>query len=711
VRRTITDYGTLLELLPTWLGKDFSFDVETTGLDNRRHMLVGVALYFEDGEAYYIALQHTVPLWLPGTHANARFIEERDCSRALSWLFAQTDTLMVAHNAKFDMHFLRRIGVQVQGRLADTLLAAQLLDENRDNGLKSLSDTLLDMKYEKYTALQAYKGFGSKEILGVPLDQVANYAMNDVEATWKLYQKFVLDLEAEVWKGQSLLDVFNQQWMPLLIVLFQMEARGIALDIDLVKSIREEYVEIAEKHRKAFETVAAQMILKKYNGDIPPMYLKPATEEDLESAYEDALGYKYVEKDGVSFPIITHDMIGKNKTWRPRILTVNSGSNTQLYDIVYNLAGVELPEKVRLKATKGQKESADKDNLETISFYMGDKTPPIIKDLLEWRKASKFVSTYLDRFIADGDPDDYYAMHTWFSLAIDDSGEGGTATGRLSSRGPNLQNIPSRGEVGKKARSMFVARPGYTLVVADLSQAELRMLAHYSRDPALLKAFEENQDLHILTGAGFARMSYEELKEWYDDENHPKHDEAKKLRMLGKTGNFALTYGMGARKFQRYLIVNNKYEITIEQAQEWIDGYNETYAGATAWKRKVTAFVKQHGYVATFGGRKRRLPGIFSKNSYERGYAERQGINAIIQGSVGDVICFAMTKIQPALVGLGGSILLQVHDELVAEVPIENGELAKVIIEDLLVRDCNKKLSVQQVADASLGLSWGGAKG
>jgi DNA polymerase-1 len=206
-------------------------------------------------------------------------------------------------------------------------------------------------------------------------------------------------------------------------------------------------------------------------------------------------------------------------------------------------------------------------------------------------------------------------------------------------------------------------------------------------------------------------MSYEELKEWYDDENHPKHDEAKKLRMLGKTGNFALTYGMGARKFQRYLIVNNKYEITIEQAQEWIDGYNETYAGATAWKRKVTAFVKQHGYVATFGGRKRRLPGIFSKNSYERGYAERQGINAIIQGSVGDVICFAMTKIQPALVGLGGSILLQVHDELVAEVPIENGELAKVIIEDLLVRDCNKKLSVQQVADASLGLSWGGAKG
>ena len=722
MRRKITDLQTLLELLPTWLGKDFAFDVETTGLNYRRDSLVGLALYFSDEESYYIALQHTVPLWLPQTHANARFISDHDFGRALSWLFAQPDVLMVAHNAKFDMHFLQAVGVHVQGRLADTLLAAQLLDENRDNGLKSLADTLLNITYEKYTSLVSYKGFSKQEILGVPLPQVAEYAINDVESTWKLYQRFVRELEDEVWKGKSLLEVFNHQWMPLLIVLFQMEERGIALDIEKVKSIREDYMEIAEKHRMAFENAVAKLVLDYYGDEIPPMYLKPATEADLEDSFEDAFGFRFVTKNGVDFPIITHDMVGRNKTWKPRILTINTGSNLQLHDIVFNLSGIELPEKVKLTLTKARKASSNKDNLETIAFYMGDDTPPLIRDLLTWRKAAKFISTYLDRFIADGDPDDYYAMHTWFSLAVDDSGEGGTATGRLSSRGPNLQNIPSRGEVGKQARSMFVARPGYVLVVADLSQAELRMLAHYSGDPALIKAFEEGQDLHILTGAGFARMSYEELYEWYHNEDHPQHAKAKELRQLGKTGNFALTYGMGAPKFVRRLIVDNGYETTVEQGQEWIDGYNDTYKVAYEWKygkigengqRKggVVQYARRHGFVVTFGGRKRRLPGITSHNRYDRGYAERQAINAIIQGSVGDVICGAMVEIQPVVRGLGGSILLQVHDELVLEVPEEYGMLTKTIVEDLLVRDCNKRLRVPQVAEASLGFSWGSAKG
>lgn len=723
MRQIITDTKTLLELLPTWLGKGFAFDVETTGLSYRKDTLLGLALHFENGDEYYITLQHTVPLWVDNTYAHVTFIKDEDFSRALRWLFAQPDVLMVAHNAKFDMHFLHRHGVYVQGRLADTLLAAQLLDENRPNGLKDLAEALLGEGYDKYTALASYKGFDKKSILAVPLIDAANYAMNDVDATWKLYQRFVQELADDIWRDSSLLDVFNDQWMPLLVVLQQMEERGIALDIEKVKSIRETYLETSEKHRKLFEQAASKLILDRYGSELPAMYLKTATQDDLDDAYELFDGLKYVEKDGVSYPIITHDMVGKNKTWKPRILTINSGSNTQLNDIVFNLCGIDIPSSVKLKVSKKTKVvSADKDNLETISFYMGEKTPPLLRDLLEWRKASKFITTYLDRFIEDGDPDDYYALHTWFAMAVDDSGEGGTSTGRLSSRGPNLQNIPSRGIVGKQARSMFVTRPGYSLLVADLSQAELRMLAHYSKDPVLLKAFEEGQDLHILTGAGFARMSYEELKSWYDDENHPQHNKAIELRMVGKTGNFALTYGMAAPRFQRYLIVNNKYEISLEQAQEWIDGYNETYKVAYEWKygklqhdgsRKggVVQTARRLGYVVTFGGRKRRLPGINSLSQYERAYAERQAINAIIQGSVGDIICYAMTKIQPILRSLGGSILLQVHDELVAEVPLDMVDLGKVVLEDQMVRYCNPKLICPQVAECHVGNSWGEAKG
>jgi DNA polymerase-1 len=212
------------------------------------------------------------------------------------------------------------------------------------------------------------------------------------------------------------------------------------------------------------------------------------------------------------------------------------------------------------------------------------------------------------------------------------------------------------------------------------------------------------------------------LKEWYDDENHPNHAKAKELRQLGKTGNFALTYGMGPFKFQRRLLIDNNYEVEVAQAKEWIDGYNDKYKGAYEWKHGkendygqrvggVINYARRHGFVVTFGGRKRRLPNINSRDRKISSYAERQAINAIIQGSVGDVICEAMVPIQKALMGLGGSLLLQVHDELVAEVPKENSLLAKTIMEDMMVRECNKYLRVPQVADCHIGPSWGAAKG
>lgn len=727
MRKLITDIEEVYALLPAWYNRDFAFDTETSGLSYTRDKLLGIALYFnnnprlvinQDGtkdasEAYYICLAHTMARF-DGSHYHANFINRNKLARFLKSLFNQ-DVMMVAHNAKFDMHFLERAGMPVKGRLADTLLAAHLLDENRQNDLKSLSTNVLGMDHAKYQTMLFYEGFKKEEILGGRLEDVAQYAMTDVEATWKLYERFSVQLAAtksrNLHGSHVLEDIYHNLWMPLLPILQRMEATGIALDMDLVKQIREEQQIIADEHERNFHVSVSQKIIDHYGSDVPPMYLKPASADDLEDQFEKD-GFFFVERNGVDLPIITHDMVGKIKSWKPRILTVNTASNPQLRDIVYNLGGVVVPDDVDLKLSiKTGEVSADKDNLETISFYMQDDTPSFVRDLLTWRKADKFIGTYLKPFEEDSDPNDYFALHTNLNQT-------GTKTGRISSNGPNLLNIPSRGDIGKKARRMFVARPGKKLLVADYGQAELRMLAHYSMDPALLQAFAEGRDLHILTGAGFARVSYEELYERY----HKGDPWAVEMRAVGKTGNFALTYGMGAAKFQRYLIVHNKYEVPIPQAKEWIDGYNDTYRGAYEWKRGkpsergkrtggVEQFILSYGYVVTYAGRFRRLPWAYSEDKGDRGYAIRQGINAIIQGSVGDIMAEAMIHIQPALQGLGGTLLLQIYDELVAEVPEDKAELGKEIMETMMVQYCNPYLRCAQTSDCHIGNSWGEAKG
>jgi DNA polymerase I-like protein with 3'-5' exonuclease and polymerase domains len=706
MRLLIRDHETLASEAATWYGKRFSFDTETSGLRHRTDRLVGVALHFEDNRSYYITIEHTMPLWNGETYSE-RFVDPDVLVRTLSPLFAQ-DVLMVAHNAKFDMHFLHKTGCYIEGRLFDTLLAAQLLDENRSNGLKDLAP-LVDMAYEKYQTMNTYRGFARDEILGAPLDDVAQYAMNDVEATWRLHTRFKTELAEARWRDATLLDVFNNTWMPLLGVLQQMEARGIALDLNKVRALREDFVERRDRHEANVRKAGLDMVLNRWEPkDVPAIYMEMATEDDLENAYENLDGQLVIDKDGVQLPIITHDMLGRNRTFRPRIVKFDVGSRTQLGDLIYNYSGIQIPTALRLKTNKDGSYKVDKDNLRTLLFYAGSDAPSFIREALEWRKADKFIGTYLDRFLADADPNDHDSISTVFSMAVSERAEkGGTKTGRLASSSPNLQNIPSRFEIGKLARGLFVARPNNLLAVGDLGQAELRMLAHYSKDPELLTAFEEGRDLHVLTGAGMARKTYEEVLEAYQNDEQW----AKDVRMLGKTANFALNYGMGPLKFQRYLLVENNYEVTREQAKDWIDGYNATYQVMTNWKQSVMSYVSRTGYVVTLGGRFRRLPNAFSTDDYLRSEAQRQAVNAIIQGSVGDVICASMIPIQKALRGLGGSLLLQVHDELVAEVPEENAHLAKVIMEDLMIREVNKVVICPQVSDVHLGLSWGAAKG
>lgn len=716
-RQLITDHQTLGSLVPGWFGRHFAFDVETTGTSWRQDDLLGVALSFEGNETYYISIRHMIEQ-PDGSLVDKTFFDLTTIRHTLLGLFSQQDVVMVAHNAKFDMHFLRRhLRINVLGMLFDTLLAAKLLDENRENGLKALA-YLVGPAYTKYTDLPTYAGFKKTEFIGTPIDLASDYAMSDGEATYKLYERFSKELVR-----QDLEFPYYEIWQPMIYVLLDMEHRGIAMDMGLVKATIAEYEQIEEESRTAVRQAGLEFLLQKYPDltQVPDLYWSIYRESTHEV---DAQG-PYIMDGTIRVPLI-------KPTPRSalRVLTFNPGSSPQLSDLIFTQTNVTIPDTIKLKRNKAGLVSVDKDNLETILFYSGSNRPRVIEEVLKWRKASKFLTTYLRRFVKDCDPHDFYAIHTSFN-------QDGTDTGRLSSSYPNLQNIPARGEIGEKARRFFVARPGYKLIVADYSQMELRVMASYSGDPMLLKAFEEHQDLHILTGAAFAQMTYEELKELY--ESGDPH--GKELRQLGKTGNFALMYGMGPVKFARYLLVNNKYEITVEEAADWIKRFNKMYCGTHVWKegqplgykkedpstwwvdnetraqkrkreKGVHQWVLRHGYVKTKSGRFRRLPDAFHGEEWIRATACRQGVNAIIQGTCGDIICHAMIPIHAAFKQLGGSLLLQVHDELVAEIPEQFASLGVQIMELYMNQyGLVNQLNIPLVAQAHIGDNWSEAKG
>ena len=685
-QRVIKDPSELTEIVFPRLGQDFAFDVETTGLNPRKDRLCGLALTFSDESSYYIVLQHTRQKE-DGEVVLEQHIPVSRFVHYLQPLFAQENVTMVAHNAKFDLHFLSAAGLHIRGRLADTMLAAQLINENREVGLKELAPSV-GINQKHYQSMVDYPGYGKNEFLGVKLENASDYAMKDTLATWRLWQQYKKDLVVE-----KVEHVFRDVWMPLLITLQQMEAKGIALDLEQVTSSRENYLKVAADHEYKVVLEGLKMIRARYADEIPQKYLVPVEQvyPDVDVENETVI---FIE-EGMTLPIIRKT----NKAYRPRTIHFKPGSTDHLGELIYDHYGLTLPTHLRIKQTQNGK-TVSKDALDVMVHELGDEAPPVLQSIVKWRKAEKFIGTYLDRFLEDADRNDHNAIRTTFNQHVTD-------TGRLSSNGPNLQNIPSRGEEGKQARSMFIARPGHVLVVADYSMMELRMLAHYSQDPNLLSAFIEGKDLHILTGAQQAGMSYDELSAQIEAGD----PEAKKLRSIGKTSNFGLTYGMGAKKYQLLLLTQNKVEVTEKESQRLIETYNKTFAGATEWKKKVVQYSQKLGYVQTMLGRKRRLPGLYSNDRYEVMRAERMGINAIIQGSCSDVISQAMPAIQRALSAIDGYILLQVHDELVCEVPEEYADTGRMIVGELMVALANPKLRCPLVADAHVGRTWGDAKG
>ena len=352
--------------------------------------------------------------------------------------------------------------------------------------------------------------------------------------------------------------------------------------------------------------------------------------------------------------------------------TFNIRSAQQLGEVLFNR--LKLPEP---RKTRGGQASTSQETLEKLA-----EQHPVVESILQYRKLEKMRSTYLDPLPRR--VDGHGRLHTTFN-------QKGTATGRLSSSNPNLQNIPVRGPLGKRMRACFIAGPGLSLVSADYSQVELRVLAHMSQDSALLESFRKGEDIHARTAA----LVYD----------LPPERVSSDQRRNAKTINFGLIYGMGAQKLAREL------KIPVSEAKAFIARYFERLSGLRAFYENVEIEAKRQGYVTTLGGRRRLVPDIHSSNGQAYALARRQAINTVIQGSAADIIKLAMLAVahDAELQALDARLLLQVHDELLLEAPMATAAAVGERVAALMgnVRPGGQELSVPLVVDWGTGPNWG----
>ena len=302
---------------------------------------------------------------------------------------------------------------------------------------------------------------------------------------------------------------------------------------------------------------------------------------------------------------------------------------------------------------------------------------PIIEDVLDYRMLTKLKSTYADGLLkvisADG------RIHTSFQMTV-------TATGRLSSTEPNLQNIPVRRKLGAQIRNMFVAAPGMCLVDADYSQIELRLLAHISGDETMMNAFSCGEDFHTVTASNVFGVPLDEV--------------TSTLRSRAKAVNFGIVYGISAFSLAQDI------GVPVSEAKAYMEAYLEKYHGVREYMKSVVEKAKADGYVATIYGRRRELPELKSSNFNMRSFGERVALNMPIQGTAADIIKLAMVAVHRRLAaeGLRARLILQVHDELIAECPMDEAERVRDILTEEMEHAA--RLSVPLTVDAHIGHSW-----
>ena len=566
-----------------------SLDTETNSTNAIDAELVGLSFSMKEHEAFYVAI--------PAPREEAQ--EMVDIFKPL---YENPNILKIGQNIKYDYEVLRNYGIDIQGKMFDTMLAHYVWHPELRHNMDYMAETLLGYQTVHIEELIGQKGKNQKNMRDLNPDDVYEYAAEDADITLQL--RNVLEQKLDEVDARRL---FEDIEMPLVKVLADMEINGVRLDTDQLKETQKVFTDRMNQYER--------------------------------HAFEEA---------GQEF---------------------NISSPRQVGDILFGkMQLVEKPKKTKT----GQYVTSE----EVLQQLSGKA--PIVDDILNYRGMKKLLGTYVEALPKLIDTKDQH-IHTSFNQAI-------TATGRLSSSDPNLQNIPVRDDDGKEIRKCFIPDEGCRWFSADYSQIELRIMAHLSGDDNMIEAFREGFDIHRATAS----------KIWKE----PMQDVSDAQRKKAKQANFGIIYGITAFGLAQRMDISNK------DARQLIDDYFHTFPKVHQYMEQAKENTREKGYAETMFGRRRYLPDIKSGNNTVRGFAERNAINAPIQGSEADIIKIAMIRIWRRFKteNLRSKMILQVHDEL--NFSVCPGEEEKV--EDIVMQEMQNaaNLSVPLTADAGWGDNW-----
>lgn len=569
--------------------KTLSLDTETTGTDAMTAELVGLSFAVEEFEAYYIPV--------PPEREEAQKIVD-----IFKPAYENPSSLKTGQNIKYDMLVLARYGVDIKGKMFDTMVAHYVLQPELPHNMDALAEQYLGYSTIKIEELIGPKGKKQKNMRDLPPGDVYEYACEDADVTLRLKNA----LHDELVRNDAI-QLFEEVEMPLVRVLAAMELTGVRIDTETLRETSELFT----------------------------LRMNKLEEEVFALA-------------GESF---------------------NLSSPKQVGEILFDKLKIDE----RAKRTKTGQYVTSEEVLEKLR-----PRHEIVDRILNYRGLKKLTSTYVDSLPTLINPSTG-KIHTSFNQTV-------TSTGRLSSSNPNLQNIPVRGDDGKEIRKAFIPEPGCTFFSADYSQIELRIMAHLSGDKHMIEAFLEGDDIHASTAA----------KIYHKPIGDVTHDERRKA----KTANFGIIYGISVFGLAERL------NVPRSEARELIDGYFATYPRVREYMDESIERARRQGYIETLLRRRRYLPDINSRNAIVRGYAERNAINAPIQGSAADIIKIAMVRIYNRFLSenLRSTMMLQVHDELNFSVVPEERE----IVEHIVIHEMENaySLSVPLKADCGWGANW-----
>ena len=569
--------------------KNLSFDTETTSTNTIDAELVGLSFAVEAHKAFYVPV--------PADRVEAQKVVE-----IFRPAYENESIQKVGQNIKYDMEVLRNYGIELKGKLFDTMIAHYLIQPELRHNMDYLAEVYLGYQTIHIDELIGPKGKGQRSMRDLTPEQVYEYACEDADITLQL--KNVLEPKLEEVGAKEL---FWQIEMPLVPVLAEMEMNGVRID---TQSLSETSAQLTQRAL------------------------------DIEKHIFELAGEPF-----------------------------NIASPKQVGDILFGkLRIVEKPKK-----TKTGQFVTSEDVLQLLR-----NKHEIVDEILKFRGLKKLLGTYVDALPKLINPRTGH-IHTSFNQTV-------AATGRLSSSDPNLQNIPVRGEDGKEIRRAFIPDDGCLFLSADYSQIELRVMAHLSGDEHMIAAFREGRDIHAATAAKVYKESIENV--------------SRDQRTKAKRANFGIIYGISV------FGLSERLNISRDEAKQLIDGYFATFPRVHEYMEEAKQQARQQGYAETLFHRRRYLPDINSGNATVRGLAERNAINAPIQGTAADIIKVAMIRIFERFrrEGIRSKMILQVHDELNFSVLPEEKELVERIVVEEMQNAC--PLHVPLIADAGWGSNW-----